>query len=224
DLVVRAAHALKATSGARLGVDITVKKRLPQGGGLGGGSSNAATVLVALNHLWGVHLSDKALARLGLELGADVPVFVAGQAAWAEGVGEDLTPVDPPEPIYLVIDPGCQVPTGLVFNDAELTRNTPVSTIHDLSLAVSRNDCEPVTRRLYPVVASALDWLGAHAPARMSGTGACIFAPFSARAAAEAVGRRVPSQWRWFVAAARNRSPLRDRLDLARGRAIEDRH
>jgi 4-diphosphocytidyl-2-C-methyl-D-erythritol kinase len=217
DLVVRAARLLKATVNTPLGVDIAVTKRIPQGGGLGGGSSNAATVLVALNHLWDLGLAASTLSALGLQLGADVPVFVGGHAAWAEGVGEALTPADPPEPHFLVIHPGCQVPTGQIFNDPELTRNTPVSTIHGLSLAACRNDCEPVTRRLYPAVAQALDWLAKHATPRMTGTGACVFAPFDSRAAAERIGREVPIGWTWFVAAARNRSPLLDRLALVQG-------
>lgn len=215
DLVVRAAEALKISTGTSLGADITVRKSLPMGGGLGGGSSNAATVLVALNRLWDTGLDAAALAQLGLKLGADVPVFIAGHAAWAEGVGEALTPVDPPEPVFLIIHPGCQVPTGRIFSDPELTRNTPVSTIHGLSLAASRNDCEPVTSRLYPEVARALAWLRAYAPARMSGTGACIFAPFGSRADAAAVGEQVPREWTWFVATACNRSPLLARLKLA---------
>lgn len=215
DLVVRAASLLRERTGTPLGADIEVHKRLPMGGGLGGGSSNAATVLVALNRLWGTGLSVDALAALGLGLGADVPVFVRGQAAWAEGVGEHLTPISLPEPVYLVIHPGCEVPTAAVFQDPELTRDTPVITIQRLSLDACHNDCEPVTRRRFPPVAAALDWLAVHGSARMSGTGACIFAPFPSRAAAEAVGLQVPPAWRWFVAAGRNRSPLLDRLDAA---------
>ncbi len=215
DLAIRAARLLQVATGTQQGVDLSVRKFLPLGGGLGGGSSNAATVLVALNELWDTHLSFAALASLGLKLGADVPVFVHGQAAWAEGIGEQLTPIDVPEPWFLVIFPGDQVPTGAVFGDPELTRNTPVSTIHGLP-AGSHNDCEPVTRRLFPAVGRALDWLARYAPARMSGTGACIFASFETAAAAAAIGRRVPDEWMWFVAAGRNRSPLHERLALAR--------
>lgn len=215
DLVVRAARLLQQTTGTAIGADIRVQKRLPLGGGLGGGSSNAATVLIALNELWDTQLTPTDLAILGLKLGADVPVFVHGRAAWAEGVGEHLIPTAPPEPWYLVIYPGCQVPTGAVFSDPELTRNTPVSTIHGLSLAACHNDCEPVTRRLFPEVGRALDWLAAFAPARMSGTGACIFAPFATATAAAAVAQRVPPAWTCFVAAGRNDSPLLDRLAVA---------
>jgi len=213
DLVLRAAAALKAATGCPLGADLEVTKRLPMGGGLGGGSSNAATVLVALNRLWETGLDLDALAALGLKLGADVPVFVRGQAAWAEGVGERLTPLPAEEPWCLVLHPGCEVPTAAVFKAAELTRDTPAMTIAALPPALTHNDCEPVTRRLYPAVGAALDWLGGHAPARMSGTGACVFASFASRAAALAVGSQVPAAWTWFVARRCNRSPLLARLE-----------
>lgn len=221
DLVVRAARLLKAETGSPWGADISVAKVLPLGGGLGGGSSNAATVLVALNALWGTGLDAPALAKLGLALGADVPVFVHGVAAWAEGVGELLTPFAPEEGPVLVVFPGCQVPTTAVFGHPQLTRDTPAITIQRFSLAASHNDCEPITRRLYPAVGEALDRLSRHAPARMSGTGACVFACFATREAAAAVGRELPPAWQWFTAERRNRSPLLDRLDAersARGR------
>ncbi len=213
DLVVRAAQALQAASGCRLGADIAVEKRLPMGGGLGGGSSNAATVLVALDRLWGTGLGVEALASLGLTLGADVPVFVRGEAAWAEGVGERLIPLAADEPWCVVIHPACEVPTAAVFKHPELTRDTPAMTIPGLPPDLMHNDCEPVTRRLYPAVGAALDWLSGHAPARMSGTGACIFASFDTREAALTVGRLVPAPWSWFVARRCNRSPLLARLD-----------
>jgi 4-diphosphocytidyl-2-C-methyl-D-erythritol kinase len=213
DLVVRAARALQHATQCTFGADITVRKRLPMGGGLGGGSSNAATVLVALNKIWNTKVDPATLAEMGLTLGADVPVFVAGHAAWAEGVGEQLTPITVPEPYYLVIFPNCQVPTAAVFGAPDLTRNTPIRTIRNLSLADCHNDCEPVTRRLFPEVAQALDWLGQFGPARMSGTGACIFAPFAARELATAIGQQVPAMWPWFIAAGRNRSPLLDKLE-----------
>ncbi len=212
DLVVRAARALQTATRCPLGADIAVDKRLPLGGGLGGGSSNAATVLVALDRLWGTALGVDALAALGLQLGADVPVFVRGQAAWAEGVGEHLTPLDAIEPWCLVIHPACEVPTAAVFKHPELTRDTPAMTIPGLPSALMHNDCEPVTRRLFPAVGAALDWLNGHAPARMSGTGACIFASFTTQEAALAVGRRVPAPWTWFAARRCNRSPLLARL------------
>lgn len=218
DLVVRAAAALQAATGCPLGADLTVTKRLPLGGGLGGGSSNAATVLVALNHLWGTRLDRDALATLGLALGADVPVFVRGEAAWAEGVGERLTALPAEETWCLVIHPGCAVPTAAVFQDPQLTRDTPALTIAALPPALTHNDCEPVTRRLFPAVGAALDWLGGHAPARMSGTGACLFASFATRDAALDVGRQVPAGWTWFVARRCNRSPLLARLDAESAR------
>ncbi|MBI4696074.1 MAG: 4-(cytidine 5'-diphospho)-2-C-methyl-D-erythritol kinase [Gammaproteobacteria bacterium] len=213
DLVVRAARVLKEATGTRWGADIDVAKVLPMGGGLGGGSSNAATVLVGLNALWGTGLDTAALAQLGLGLGADVPVFVHGVAAWAEGVGELLTPCDQEELPVLVVFPGCQVPTAAVFTHPDLTRNTPAIKIQRFSLAESHNDCEPVTRRLYPAVGEALDRLSRYAPTRMSGTGACVFACFATREAAEAAGRELPAAWQWFTAGRRNRSPLLDRLE-----------
>ncbi len=216
DLVVRAARLLQAATGCGRGVVIEVEKRIPLGGGLGGGSSNAATVLVALNRLWGTGLDATALAALGVRLGADVPVFVHGQAAWAEGVGERLTPYAPAETAVLVIHPGCHVPTAAVFGAPDLTRTTPLLRIHDFSRACVHNDCEPVTRRLYPEVARALDWLAPRAPARMSGTGACVFACFDTLNAAQAVGAEVPSEWTWFAAWRRNESPLLARLAAER--------
>lgn len=212
DLVVRAARKLKDLTGCALGADIAVDKRLPMGGGLGGGSSDAATVLVALNQLWGTAVPVDELARLGLSLGADVPVFVRGEAAWAEGVGEILTPCPADEGPVLVITPDCNVETRVVFNDLELTRDTPPITMPAFSLSRTRNDCEPVTRRLYPEVGRALDWLSRHAWARMSGTGASVYALFDNDSAADAVARQVPPAWRHFRARRVNRSPLADRL------------
>ena len=219
DLAVRAARLLQAEAGVGRGVELRVRKRLPLGGGLGGGSSDAATALVALSRLWGLGLGEEELAALGLRLGADVPVFVRGRAAWAEGVGERLRPVEPPEPWYLVLHPGVAVATAEVFGDAALTRDSPTVTISDFLAGRCRNDCEAVVRRRFPEVARALDWLGAFAPARLTGTGACLFAAFPERAAAEAVARRVPAPWRAWVARGRNRSPLLDRVgDRAGGR------
>ena len=217
DLVVRAARALQQATGTSLGVDIEVVKRLPMGGGLGGGSSNAATVLRVLDVLWNTRLGVDRLAMLGLALGADVPVFVRGEAAWAEGVGEHLTPLAAEEPWTLVVHPGCSVPTAAVFKHPDLTRNTPALKIATLPLTALHNDCEPITRRLFPVVGEALDWLGMHAPSRMSGTGACVFASFASEAAARETARLVPAGWQWFVARRRNRSPLLDRLEQGPG-------
>jgi 4-diphosphocytidyl-2-C-methyl-D-erythritol kinase len=215
DLTVRAAKALQEATGCRMGASIRITKRIPMGGGLGGGSSDAATVLLALNHLWHCGLSVDELARLGLPLGADVPVFVRGSSAWAEGVGERLEPVELPERWYVVIHPGVAVPTKDVFQSPELTRNTPVITIRAFfgpgGLAGSRNDCEPVVRALYPEVADALSWLEKFAPARLTGTGSCIFAAFGSAIEAERVAARAPDRWRAFVARGLNVSPVHGR-------------
>lgn len=220
DLTVRAARALQAAAGTGLGVEIGIDKRLPMGGGLGGGSSDAATTLVALNHLWRLGLSVDELAAIGLRLGADVPVFVRGHAAWAEGVGEALTPLALPEPWFLVVIPPCHVPTAELFAAPELTRNVqnrkiPAS-LSGLWSSDWFNVFEPVVRQRYPEVDSALNWLARFAPARMSGSGACIFAPFASEAQAQEVMAQLPapesSGWRGFVARGLNRSPLLDRL------------
>jgi 4-diphosphocytidyl-2-C-methyl-D-erythritol kinase len=212
DLVVRAARLLLPYAPTGTGVAIRVDKLLPTGGGLGGGSSDAATTLVALNELWGVGLGQAELAELGLTLGADVPVFVHGYAAWAEGVGEQLTPLDAPEGPVLVVHPGCHVSTARVFSHPELTRDTPAIRIHDLPSSPVTNDCEPITRALYPEVGRALDWLGRLSDARMSGTGACVYALFDSISQAERAARRIPGSWAWFVALRRNTSPLLDKL------------
>lgn len=208
DLTVRAAALLQAAGGTGQGVDIVVDKRLPLGAGLGGGSSDAATTLVALNRLWGLNLPPQRLAALGLQLGADVPVFVHGRAAWAEGVGERLTPLALPQPWYLVVVPPCQVSTAEIFAAPELTRNAPPLKIAAFLSGTGSNLCEAVVCRRYPEVAQALSWLGEHAPARMSGTGAAVFAAFSEEAAARRVLVAVPAPWRAFVARGLNVSPL----------------
>jgi len=194
------------------GVDIQVHKCLPIGGGLGGGSSDAATTLQALNQLWGLGLGIDELAAIGLKLGADVPVFVRGESAWAEGVGEQLRPIGLPEDWFLVIHPGCHVATEAVFNAPDLTRNTPAITMCDFLHGLGGNDCELVVRNGYPEVDEALDWLADRADAKMTGTGACLFAGFPDKARATAVLADLPSKWRGFVARGRNRSPLLARL------------
>jgi 4-diphosphocytidyl-2-C-methyl-D-erythritol kinase len=208
DLCVRAARLLQQTANIRMGVDIYNEKRLPAGAGLGGGSSDAATTLWVLNRLWGAGLEPASLAELGLHLGADVPVFLFGRAAWAEGVGEVLTPVDLPQPWYLVVNPAVSISTAAVFSAPELTRNSPRMTIRDFVSGSGRNDCEAVVRHRYPEVAAALDWLNRFSPARMTGTGAAVFAAFATQAAARAVGRELPAGWTGFVARGVNRSPL----------------
>lgn len=213
DLVVNAAQLLQRVSGTSLGVDIAVRKRLPMGAGLGGGSSDAATVLVALNTLWSLGLGPARLAEIGLELGADVPVFVHGQAAWAEGVGEILKPAEIEQSPVVVVTPACHVDTARVFRDADLTRNTPPITMHAASLNRAGNDCEPVTRRLYPEVGEALEWLSQFAEARMSGTGSSVFAFFDNMGEAEEVARQAPQAWTCMTTRRSNRSPLLDFVD-----------
>ncbi|TXH06141.1 MAG: 4-(cytidine 5'-diphospho)-2-C-methyl-D-erythritol kinase [Nevskiaceae bacterium] len=210
DLVVRAAQALKAASGCNLGADIAVTKRIPIGGGLGGGSSDAATTLVALNRLWNLGFPLDELAGIGLRLGADVPVFVRGLAAWAEGVGEHLRPLALPEPWYLVLTPPVQVNTADIFNAPELPRATAPITPEDFLAGAGGNDCEAVTCARHPQVREALAWLRRHGPARMSGTGASVFLPLASRAEARALQAQVPASWHSFVAAGLNRSPLQN--------------
>ncbi len=214
DLAVRAAHALRTASGSRLGVDIAVEKHIPLGGGLGGGSSDAATTLVALDALWGTDLGVDALAALGLGLGADVPVFVRGRSAWAEGVGEQLDAIDLPDRWYVVIDPGASVPTAELFAAPDLTRNAAHLTIpRFVSGAATANAFEPVVRRRFPVVAHALDWLNGHGEARLSGSGGCIFMALESREAGRALLQGCPPGLRGFIARGVTRSPLLARLD-----------
>ena len=208
DRCVRAARMLAARAGVAPGVAIELTKRLPMQGGVGGGSSDAATVLVALNELWGLRLSDPELAELGLALGADVPVFVHGQAAWAEGVGEKLTPLELPEPVYLLVRPDATVSTAEVFKAPELTRDSPTITIPGFLLTGGRNDCEPVVRRRFPAVAEALDWLEGFAPARLTGTGSCVYAAMRDDAHARAALASLPRRWTGYVVRGLNRSPL----------------
>jgi 4-diphosphocytidyl-2-C-methyl-D-erythritol kinase len=216
DLVVRAARSLKAETGYRGGAAIRVHKRLPLGGGLGGGSSDAATTLVALSHLWGLGLDVDRLAALGLGLGADVPVFVRGRAAWAEGVGEVLTPMELPEPWFVVIDPGVSLATGTLFGDPELTRNCTPITIADFLSGRGGNVFESLARRYAPEIARVMDWLErAAGGARLTGTGACVFAAMPGREEAERCLKGLPRPWHGFVARGLNRSPLLDRLDRA---------
>lgn len=208
DLVVRAARLLQQRLSCAQGVNIEIDKRLPMGGGLGGGSSDAATVLVALNLLWGGHMSLDELASLGLQLGADVPVFVHGKAAWAEGVGEHLQALELPEPWFLVLIPPCHVPTAQIFADPQLTRDSQSLKIPAFLAGQGQNVCEPVVRKHYPEVDKALNWLAEYAPARMSGTGACVFAAFADQAEAERVLSLRPSEMQGFVARGLNQSPL----------------
>jgi len=213
DLVVRAAEMLRQYSQRSFGVDIRVHKRLPMGGGLGGGSSDAATTLVALNSILGLGLGADKLAAIGLKLGADVPVFVGCQAAWAEGVGEKLTPITPPEDWFLVVVPDCQVATAEIFDADDLTRNTPAITIRDFLDGAGHNDCEKAARRRYPEVDEALAWLGQRYETRMTGTGACVFARFATQEQADVAAATLPDRWQIFVAKGLNRSSLAERLN-----------
>jgi 4-diphosphocytidyl-2-C-methyl-D-erythritol kinase len=218
NLIVRAARLLmqEAEKTGRLpagsGADIQIDKRLPMGGGLGGGSSNAATVLVALNHLWRCGLTVDELAALGLTLGADVPVFVRGHAAFAEGVGEVLTPVEPEEKWYLVAHPGVSIPTPTIFKDPELPRNTPTRSIETLLKCEFSNDCEVIARKRFRKVDEALIWLLEYAPSRLTGTGACVFAEFDTEPAALRVLEQAPAWLHGFVARGVNLSPLASTL------------
>jgi len=216
NLIVRAARQLAATAGHTTpGVSIAVDKQLPMGGGLGGGSSNAATTLVGLNRLWGLNRSLDELAELGLSLGADVPVFVRGHAAWGEGVGERLTDANPPEDWFLVIKPPCDISTKEIFSEQGLTRDTPgikIAPAFEGDASRYRNDCEDVVRRLYPEVHQSLEWLAQFGPARLTGTGACIFGRFPTESAARIIWESKPSGITGFVAQGVNISPLHKKL------------
>lgn len=215
DLTLRAAHALKAASGTDRGARITLVKRLPIGGGLGGGSSDAATTLLALNRLWGLDWPLAELARLGLGLGADVPVFIHGRAAWAEGVGEVLTPVEPAETWYVVLIPPVIVSTARVFEAFQLTAPTPAITIRAFHAGRTGNDLEPVVRRLHPEVDRTLDWLRRFGEARMSGSGGCVFLPVASADAGRALLEQCPASLATgFVARAANRHPLHAMIGL----------
>ncbi|TVP49816.1 MAG: 4-(cytidine 5'-diphospho)-2-C-methyl-D-erythritol kinase [Halomonas sp.] len=215
NLVVRAAHLLQQASGTRLGATLSIEKQLPMGGGLGGGSSNAATVLVGLNHIWQLGFSYQALARLGLQLGADVPVFVHGHSAWAEGVGEQLTPVTLDTPWFVIIHPGISVSTPSVFQDPQLTRDSrPITMARALQGGAPewRNDCEAVVKERYPPIAEALQWLAQYAPSRLTGTGACLFAAFETQQQAQTIAHLAGQHWPTWVARGLNTSPLHDAL------------
>jgi 4-diphosphocytidyl-2-C-methyl-D-erythritol kinase len=214
NLIVRAARALQQQTGCALGVDIWLNKRLPLGGGIGGGSSDAATTLLGLNRLWQLHWDEERLASLGLSLGADVPVFVRGRAAFAEGVGEKLTPVTLSEPWFLVVIPQVLVSTVEVFSDPELTRDTPPIKVRSLLEGGSRNDCQPVVEKRYPEVRNALILLNKFVSAKLTGTGACVFGSFPNRADADKVARQLPATLPSFVAQGRNISMLHRELEV----------
>lgn len=209
DLCVRAASLLKEATDSPFGADIEINKRLPIGGGIGGGSSDAATVLHGLNKLWKCGLETSTLAKLGLKLGADVPVFVEGHTAWAEGVGESLTPVELDEKWFLVVHPNIFVSTAELFADKSLTRDCENITIaRFLKQKNLVNVFEPVVKKKYPEIASAIEWLSQFSPARLTGTGSCLFASFDKKEQAEEVLVDLPQQWQGFVAKGLNQSPL----------------
>ena len=215
NLVLRAARLLREYCDCNQGINIELIKRIPAGAGLGGGSSDAATALVALNHLWQCQLPRQQLAEMALSLGADVPVFVNARSAWAEGVGERLTPVTLPSVYYLVLTPACHVSTSAIFSHQELTRDTRPIKMAAFLAGQSQNDCEMLVRKLYPEVNAALEWLGQFAPARMTGTGSSVFAGFYDEASARAVLAQLPTNAQGplrnisgFVAKAINESVL----------------
>jgi 4-diphosphocytidyl-2-C-methyl-D-erythritol kinase len=219
DLIVRAAQLLAdavAQQGRRpAGVDITIEKHIPMGGGLGGGSSDAATTLMALNHLWQAGMTRSELMRLGLQLGADVPFFLLGENAFVEGIGEQLTAVPTPPAWFVVIHPGISVPTPVIFRAPELTRNTKTVRIADFSgglLGFGRNDLQAVAARAFPPVADAVEWLSDFGEARMTGSGACVFAAFASESEANAVLQSVPATWRGWKARALAAHPMVDLL------------
>ncbi len=213
NLIVRAACALRDATNTHTGIDIHCDKHLPMGGGIGGGSSNAATTLLALNHLWQTGLSADALSEIGLGLGADVPVFVRGRTAWAEGVGEKLTPVEMPEDWFVVIHPGVSVATREIFSHQQLTRNSRPIKIAAFLEQGAGNDCENVVKSLYPEVKNALDWLSQFAPAQLTGTGSCLFARFADEASARDVFSNRPASYSGFVARGVNVSPSHSALN-----------
>ncbi|WP_318514567.1 4-(cytidine 5'-diphospho)-2-C-methyl-D-erythritol kinase [Photobacterium leiognathi] len=208
NLIYRAAEALRQAANCDLGADIHIDKILPMGGGLGGGSSNAATTLVALNHLWQTNLSVDELAEIGLKLGADVPVFVRGTSAFAEGVGEKLQPAEPEEKWFLVAKPDISIATVDIFTHPDLPRNTEKRSLDALLRGVYENDCEKIVRSLNPEVDQALSWLLEYAPSRLTGTGACVFSEFNTQEEANAILKILPDWLHGFVAKGVNTSPL----------------
>lgn len=208
DLIWRAAKLLQDHTGCRQGVILDLDKRLPMGGGMGGGSSDAATVMLALNRLWQLDLSRAELMALGVKLGADVPFFLFGQNAFVEGIGEIMTPVDTAERWFAVLHPQVHVPTPAIFRDSDLTRNTPPITVRGLATASTHNDLEPVACRQHPLIAETVNWLSQYAPARMTGSGSCVFARFASQAEAARVISRLPDFWRGFAVCAMDQHPL----------------
>lgn len=208
DLTVRAAMLLKQYTACERGVCIEIEKNLPMGGGLGGGSSDAATTLVVLNYLWQLGLSKQELMELGLRLGADVPVFVFGNSAWGEGVGEKLQEISVPEQWVVVVKPDCHVNTGEIFSSPELTRDSKPIKMRDFLEGDGVNDCTAVVRKKYKQVSDALDALSVYAEAKLTGTGACVFSQFESRADAERAVNELSKDWQVFLARGQDESPL----------------
>lgn len=213
NLIYKAAQLLLGHRQLHAGVQINLEKKLPMGGGVGGGSSDAATTLLALNSLWKCDLSIDALADLGVKLGADVPVFVRGYSAHAHGIGEHLEKITLEEKFYLVVSPGVHVSTALIFQHPDLPRDT-AKLKGELNLLNTRNDCESLVKKLYPEVEKTLEWLLKYAPSKMTGTGACCFAEFDTREAAERVLQQLPDIWQGFVAKSVNCSPVHTQLNI----------
>lgn len=212
DLTVRAAQLLQKTTGCHLGVRIAIQKNLPMGGGLGGGSSDAATTLVVLNKLWGLRLSTQALIDLGVTLGADVPVFVKGASAWGEGIGELLASVQLPKVWFVIIKPNCHVNTKQIFSDSNLTRDSKSITMGDFVRGDQKNDCQQVVAKKYPAVNKALVELSKFGVARLTGTGACVFSSFETEEAAAKVQMALRDKWEVYLAKGVDISPLQQRL------------
>lgn len=208
DLIIRAATLLQQQYTVRQGINISINKKIPIGGGLGGGSSDAATTLMALNHLWRLNLNAQILQQLGLQLGADLPIFIFGHSAWAEGVGDRLSALDVPESWYLIIHPQVSVSTGAIFSSKHLTRDCHPITIRAFLEGEGSNVCEPVACGLYPQIQQAIDWLNPFSAARMTGTGGCVFAAFDSAEKANMVKRQLPHEWLGFVAKGLNTNPV----------------
>lgn len=206
NLVTRAAKLLQSRYATSGGVDIYLEKNIPLGAGLGGGSSNAATTLLALNRLWNLSLTQTDLMAMGLQLGADVPIFIYGKSAWAEGVGEKLTTLVLSEPWYVVLIPPQAINTAEIFSDPELTRNSPPLTIQEFVRGgiTTRNDCEPIVRKHYPIVAAAFDWLNQYSKAHLTGTGSCVFAALPTQQEAQKIAAQVPQPFKVIVAQGMN--------------------
>ncbi|CAA0083158.1 4-diphosphocytidyl-2-C-methyl-D-erythritol kinase [Zhongshania aliphaticivorans] len=215
NLVIRAARKLQTlTQNPNLGASLNLEKRLPMGGGIGGGSSDAASTLVGLNHLWQLGLSLDTLAKIGLELGADIPVFVHGKTSWAEGIGEKLAPIQTENCWYVVLKPDCHVSTAEIFCHEQLTRHDSPIKIATFLEGGTGNSCEPLVRKLYPDIDKALIWLEQFSPARLTGTGACVFASFKDQVTAQTVCEQRPREFSGFVARGVNTSPLHQALGL----------